>query len=263
MVNQTFSRIVAFMTLAACAVTSQAAPSKQLPIVPPMFQGVHRVVCLGDSITEQGEQPGGYVWLIRHYLAHLYPDQHIETLNAGISGHKSNDMLGRFQRDVLDKKPDLITISVGVNDVWHGFFNHPNGDGPNGIPLKDYVANVEAMVTQAQAQKIKVVILSATVIEENLEDIKNTKAIRYNEALFKVARAHMCPYVDLQKSFRALIQTYRTVTGGHDNLLTVDGVHMNSSGNKVMAHTILSTLGVPAEAQARVQDQVAREMSGS
>ena len=119
---------------------------------PKLLKGVHRVVTMGDSITQGGEDPGGYVWLVRHYLKALYPSQRIEVLNAGISGHKSNDMLKRFQKDVIDKKPDLVTISVGVNDVWHGFYdNHPLGDGPRGVPLEDYRKNVEAMISLAQA----------------------------------------------------------------------------------------------------------------
>ncbi|MDR3691984.1 MAG: SGNH/GDSL hydrolase family protein [Fimbriimonas sp.] len=228
--------------------------------IPPLLKGVHRVVCLGDSITQMGEGPGGYVWLVRHYLKNLYPDQTIETLNAGISGHKSTDMIARYQRDVLDRKPDLVTISVGVNDVWHGFYdNHPLGDGPRGVPIDDYRRNVDTMVAQAQTAGIRVVMLSTTVIEEDLSNRENAKAAKYNGVLREIARAHHCPFVDFQKPFRALIQAYRKGTGGHDNLLTIDGVHMNGSGNEVMAHTILSGLGISPSEQERVQGEVAKE----
>src|SRR4051794_28866505 len=102
--------------LFASAVFAFAFVLASAQVVPKGLQGVHRIVCLGDSITEQGENPGAYVWLVRHFLNDVYPQEHIEVINAGISGHKSTDMLARFQRDVLDKKPDLVTISVGVND---------------------------------------------------------------------------------------------------------------------------------------------------
>lgn len=230
--------------------------------VPPLLQGVHRVVCLGDSITQFGESSGGYVWLVRHYLRDLYPDQNIETINSGISGHKSTDMIARFQRDVLDKKPDLVTISVGVNDVWHGFYdNHPMGDGPRGVSLEDYQKNVDSMVSQAVSAGIKVVVLSTTVIEEDLNNRENAKAAKYNAVLREIARAHQCTFVDFQRPFRTLIQAYQRSTGGRDNLLTVDGVHMNSSGNKVMAHTILTGIGISPRAQEAVQGQVAKEQS--
>ena len=90
---------------AALLVANAIGASRQNPSpVPPLLHGVHRVVCLGDSITQFGEGPGGYVWLVRHYLKDLYPGQSIETLNAGISGHKSTDMIERFRRDVLDQR---------------------------------------------------------------------------------------------------------------------------------------------------------------
>src|ERR1041385_5034001 len=179
--------------------------------LPPILRGVHRVVCLGDSITQGGEGPGGYVGLFRHYLNALYPEQDITVINAGISGHKSTDMLARFQRDVLDKKPDLVTISVGVNDVWHGFYdNHPQGDGPKGVPLEEYRKNVEEMMTMAEKANVKVVLLSTTVIHEDLRHRENAKLVGYNAALQDLARRHKALFVDYQKPFQALIKTYRS-----------------------------------------------------
>ena len=232
---------------------------------PEALRNVHRIVCLGDSITQGGEGPGGYVWLIRHYLKALYPGTagsgDIEVINSGISGHKSTDMLARFKRDVLDHNPDLLTISVGVNDVWHGFYdNHPLGDGPNGIPLDAYRKNVESMVESAEKQHIKVVILSTTVIHEELAGPENVKSEEYNAVLKSIARKHKALFVDYQKPFRDLITAYRRETGGRDLLLTVDGVHMNPLGNRVMAFTLLQGLGISPEARAAVQSAVDADM---
>lgn len=229
---------------------------------PELLAGVQRIVCLGDSITQGGEGPGGYVWLLRHYLAELRPQQPIEVINAGISGHKSNDMLARFQRDVLDKKPDLVTISVGVNDVWHGFYDFaaqkpiPGGNGPRGIPLDTYRKNVEEMVTRAQKAGAKVLILSTTIIHEDLNSPENARLVSYNRALHDLARKHKTLFVDYQKPFQQLIKAYRETTGGRDNFLTVDGVHMNAEGNRVMAHALLTGLGVTPEQREAVQAKV-------
>jgi acyl-CoA thioesterase-1 len=238
-----------FVALAFCLFVPSLAKAAD---VPPLLQGVHRIVCLGDSITQGGEGPGGYVWLVRHYLAALYPQQPIEVINAGISGHKSTDMLARYQKDVLDKKPDLVTISVGVNDVWHGFYdNHPEGDGPRGIPLPEYKQHVEDMITQAEKIGAKVVVLSTTVIHEDDTNKENAKIKNYNAALRELAKKHHATFVDYQKPFWALITAYQKDTGGHELLLTVDGVHMNPTGNRVMAHTLLIGLGItPAEQTA-------------
>jgi lysophospholipase L1-like esterase len=244
------TRIVA--ALLAMAMTAVGAGAQSTPEVPEALRGIHRIVCLGDSITQAGEAPGGYVWLIRKTLSALYPN--MEVINAGISGHKSTDMLARFDRDVLAPKPDLVTISVGVNDVWHGFYdNHPMGDGPRGVPLPEYRKNVEAMVAKAKAANVKVVILSTTVINEDLTNRENAKLVGYNAALRDIAHKDGLLFIDLQRPFQALIKTYRATTGGRDNLLTVDGVHMNPEGNKVMAHTILSGLGVSPEARQQAK----------
>jgi lysophospholipase L1-like esterase len=244
-----FTTLLLALTLTSAY--AQDAP-QTTPGAPEALQGIHKIVCLGDSITEIGESPGGYVWLLRKYLSTLYPN--MEVINSGISGHKSTDMLARFDRDVLEHHPDLVTISVGVNDVWHGFYdNHPMGDGPRGVPLPDYRKNVEAMVAKAKAANIKVVILSTTVIHEDLSNRENAKLAGYNAALRDIARKNGALFIDLQRPFRSLIKTYRSSTGARDNLLTVDGVHMNPEGNKVMAHTILNGLGVSPQARESVK----------
>lgn len=210
------------------------------------LQGVHRIVCLGDSITQFGDGPTGYVGLLRGYLTKVYPPNAIEVVNAGVSGNTSNDELSRLDRDVIQKKPDLVTISVGVNDVWHGFDNtHPSGGGPNGVPLDLYKTNVQKMVTAAQKTGCVVVILAPTVIMEDLNDPRNLVLADYVSALKDIARRHKCLFVDLQTPFQTYLDLART-TGNTDKLLTVDGVHMNDWGNRFMAATILTSLLSPA-----------------
>ena len=97
------------------------------------------------------------------------------------------------------------------------------------------------------------VVLSTTVIHEDLQNRENAKLVGYNAALHDLARKYHGVFVDYQKSFQALIKDYRS-TGARDNMLTVDGVHMNPLGNKIMAYTLLSGLDVPAELRAGVQE---------
>ena len=215
---------------------SQAKP-------PRLLEGVYKIVCMGDSITQAGD-PNGYVAMIRNKLKELYPAQNIAVLNAGISGEKAPDMLRRWTRDILEKDPGLVTLSVGINDVWHGFAGHPNGDGPNGVDLPTYTRDVTTMVDSALEHHIKMVLVSPTVITEDAENIQNRKLQGYVDAERKIAQEHRIPFVELHRMFLDRLAKLRTPNDSALHL-TVDGVHMRPPGDRLMAYGILRTMGVP------------------
>lgn len=204
-----------------------------------------RVVTLGDSITQGGGRPGGYVWQIERALGTLYPDRKIEIVNAGISGHKSTDMLARFQRDVLDKKPDLLTISVGINDIWHGFMpagHHPAGYGPRRVPLEDYRRNVESMIQAARRAGVEVVLFTTTIFEDDPKSIRNLRAASYNDAIRELARKYDLRVADQYRAFMDAWSANRA-TGAK---LTTDQVHLAPAGDTLMARTALLAFGIRA-----------------
>ncbi len=228
----------------------EVASSHELP---PTLKDTKRIVMLGDSITEKGENPGGYVWLLQRYFNILYPDRKIEIINGGISGNKSTDMAGRFQRDVLDKKPDLITINVGVNDVWHGFYDfknnetHPLGDLPAGVTLPLYREKLISMILAAQKAGIRVVLLSPTPIYEDPDNPENRRLTQYIETMREVASQNNCLFINLNIPLTEVIRVYQKHAGMMQNVVTYDGVHLNKIGNRIIAYTILRSLGIPDE----------------
>jgi acyl-CoA thioesterase I len=227
--------------------------------LPPILKDTKRIVMLGDSITEKGGNPGGYVWFLQRYFNILYPDRKIEIINAGISGNKSTDMAGRFQRDVLDKKPDLITINVGVNDVWHGFYDfknnqkHPLGDLPGGVTLPLYREKLISMILAAQKAGIRVVLLSPTPIYEDPDNLENRRLTQYIEVMGKVASQHNCLFINLNMPLTEVIAVYQKHAGMMQNVVTYDGVHLNKIGNRIIAYTILRSLGIPDEDIKKLQ----------
>src|SRR5579864_5497936 len=144
-----------------------------------------KIAFLGDSITQGGMGPTGYVTLVIQGLK--ANGVHATAIGAGVSGHKSNDMLARLQRDVIDKKPEWMTLSCGVNDVWHG---------AKGVPLDQYKQNITQIVEKAQAAGIKVLILT-TMITENPEEPNNQKLAAYNDFLRELAKEKKCLLADL------------------------------------------------------------------
>ena len=191
---------------------------------------------LGDSITQGGwGSRNGYVRLIVAGLA--TNGITVKPVPAGIGGHKSNQMLERLDRDVLQKKPDWMTLSCGVNDVWHG---------EKGIPLDQYKTNITAIVDRCQKAGVQVVLLTSTPIGENLDNGNNAKLAPYNEFLRSLARDKQCRLADLSADFHAAIKA-RSATGATGNGFTTDGVHMNPAGNRLMALGVLRALGLSAD----------------
>ncbi len=191
-----------------------------------------KVAFLGDSITQGGwDNPAGYVRLVVAGFA--ANGINVIPVPAGIGGHKSNQMLERLRRDVLEKQPDWMTLSCGVNDVWHG---------ANGVPLDQYRTNITAIVDQCEAAGVKVVILTATVIGEELANANNQKLAPYNEFLRSLAKARGCRLADLN----ALFQENIKASAKPGRVLTSDGVHMNSAGDQLMAQGVLQALGLDA-----------------
>lgn len=190
-----------------------------------------KIAFLGDSITESGwSSPNGYVKLV---IAGLKAnDVNIEAVPAGISGHKSNQMLERLEHDVLSKKPQWMTLSCGVNDVWHG---------KNGVPLELYKENITKILELASAADVRVVILTATVIQEQLDSPQNQQLAGYNEFLRALAHEHHLPLADLNALFHERIKA-ANLPGG--KVLTTDGVHMNDAGNRLMARGVLRAFGL-------------------
>lgn len=211
-----------------------SAASLSLAAIP--IKSGEKVAFMGDSITQGGQNNHtGYVQLIARGLA--ANDVKIEVIGAGISGHKSNDMLARLENDVLSKKPQWMTLSCGVNDVWHG---------ERGVALPDYQKNITAIVDKAQAANIKVIILTSTMIHENPETPENKKLAAYNDFLRKLAKEKKCLLADLNADMQAAIaeaaKTQPKPANG--NYLTSDGVHMAPAGDRMMATGVLKTLGL-------------------
>jgi len=193
-----------------------------------------KIAFLGDSITQGGKSsPSGYVNLVSQGLA--ANGVTVEVIGAGISGHKSNQMLDRLEKDVLSKKPQWMTLSCGVNDVWHG---------QNGVLIDDYKKNITAIVDQAKAAGIQVVVLTSTMIGEDQANPNNQKLIPYNEFLRTLAKEKNCRLADLNTLMQAEVSKANTPG---KNALTGDGVHMAFPGNKMMAIGVLQSLGLSTE----------------
>ncbi len=196
------------------------------------------VAFLGDSITAYGNvAPGGYLHLVANGLK--AEGVSISIIPAGISGHKSDQMLARVEKDVLVKKPQWMLLSCGVNDVWHG---------ERGVQLEAYKTNIAEIVRSAQEAGVKVMLLTSTMIREDQQGAENQKLIAYNDYLRELAEEKGCLLADLNKAMQEAVEKAKT-TG---EKITTDGVHMAFGGNKMMAAGILRAFGVEEAKLAKI-----------
>lgn len=195
-----------------------------------------KIAFLGDSITQLGNSHKyGYVHLV--IIGLKAAGVEAVAVPAGICGHKSDNMLARVDRDVIAKKPQWMLLSCGVNDVCQG------------VELDAYKKNITEICDKAEKAGIKIMILTATMIREDPKNDLNKKLAAYNDFLRAFAAERKYLLADLNADMQTLVAA--KTKGG--NALTVDGVHMNLAGDKMMAAGILKAFGVPAEKFADIE----------
>jgi lysophospholipase L1-like esterase len=199
-----------------------------------------RIIFLGDSITQQGAGPKGYVSLIKNVLAEMQKDLGIEVIGAGVSGNKVPDLQKRLDRDVLMKKPTLVVIYIGINDVWHGE-NNPK----NGTPKDKFEEGLKDIITKIKAAGANVLLCTPTVIGEKTGGGNKLDAQldEYSAISRKLAKEMEVPLCDLRKAFLDYLKE-NNADNKEKGLLTGDRVHLNEAGNRLVAEVMLKALGI-------------------
>lgn len=217
--------IVVCMTLAGC---SAFAPHE--------LKANDTIVFFGDSITYFGNQPGGYVTLVREAVAKDSPHQDIQVIGAGISGNKISDLTARVDRDVIAKKPTIVVIYIGINDVWHW--------RRNGGTTQDAFENgLNELIDKIQAAGGRVILATPTVIGEkkNGANMWDPWLDEYAAITRKVAADRHVPLVDLRALFKSYIEKHNPDNAAQ-GVLTKDTVHLNPIGDKLVAKQMLKAL---------------------
>jgi lysophospholipase L1-like esterase len=197
-----------------------------------------KVVFFGDSITEAGVNPGGFI-TIADSLLNAGKTAGYEMIGAGVSGNKVYDLYLRMEEDVISKSPDIVVIWVGVNDVWH----KKMGTGTDADKFERFY---RALIAKFKAAHIKLILCTpATIGEKNDESNEQDGDLnKYSNIIRKIASEEQLTLVDLRAEF-----TLYEKTNNPDNLekgiLTADGVHLNHAGNlfvaKLMSEAIRKT----------------------
>jgi lysophospholipase L1-like esterase len=192
-----------------------------------------KIIFFGDSITQAGVQPGGYVDLIKRDLG----TENYDVIGAGIGGNKVYDLYLRMEDDVLNKKPDLVVIYIGVNDVWHKLSSR------TGTDYDKFIGFYNALIKKIQNNGAKVVLCTPAVIGEKKDGANEMDADldKYSGAIRDIAAKNNLPLCDLRKIFTEYNHAKNT-EDKEKGILTSDGVHLNTEGNQAVAANLLAII---------------------
>ena len=194
-----------------------------------------RVVFLGDSITQGCAGPGGYITLFRAALEKDHKDLGVEVIGAGISGHKVPDLEKRLDRDVIEKKPTIVVIYIGINDVWHS-------QSGKGTPKDAYETGLKSLIQRITKAGARPVLCTPSVIGEKLAgNPLDTMLDEYAQISRNVAKETKTQLIDLRAAFLAYLKEHNKENKDR-GVLTGDGVHLNAAGNQFVADQMLAGL---------------------
>ncbi len=186
-----------------------------------------RIVCFGDSITGAYYHTGGQrAWCDMLGLAvqRVYPQARLEMVNAGISGNTTAAGLARIETDVIAKRPHLVVVMFGMNDVAR-------------LPLDDFVANLSTIIRRSQAAGAAVILCTPNAVYEN-SGRPMAKLAELSQRVRKLAKEQNLSLADCFAETSALQE--------RDHLAWMlgmsDEIHPNMNGHRLMAEVMAHTL---------------------
>ncbi len=210
------------------------------------FENGDKLVMIGDSITDSGRQKplgegrdalgNGYVSLVDALLGAVYPQLGVRVVNKGTGGNTVRNLEERWQEDVLDQKPDWLSIMIGINDVWRQF------DVPRltecHVHQFEYEKTLDQLLAKASEVVSKqIILMSPYMIEPNDKDPMRSRMDEYGHTCAALAKKHKAIFVDTQAAFNAVLEHV------HPMSLAWDRIHPNRTGHTVIARAFLKSVG--------------------
>ena len=202
---------------------------------------------IGDSITDScrtrpaGEglfdpYGKGYVNMVKAFLDARYPECPVRLINKGNGGDTVRELAARWQEDVLDQKPQWVSIMIGINDVWRQF------DSPkipeHHVGLEEYEATLEKLITTTLPTLKGLILATPYFIEPNLADPMRVRMDAYGAVVRNLAAKYDAILVDTQAGFDRMLEHM------HPMALAWDRVHPNSSGHALLAECFLDAISI-------------------
>ncbi len=204
---------------------------------------IMKILFFGDSITDMGRsmketEPSsiwsygsGYPMFVASSLYREDPLKY-EVINRGISGHRIVDLYARVKKDVWVEKPDVLSILIGINDLWHEFNNE------NGVEIDRFEKVYRMLIedTKKELPEVKIIlcepfVLKGSATEEHYDGF--LKVYDYARVVKKIAEEYGCRFLPLQEKFNEAAKKHGVTS------YLYDGVHPMVAGATLIADTWL------------------------
>lgn len=245
--RRSFIKKAALGTIAAISIPeilSAAMPKGKIKAIKLLRDQV--ILFQGDSITDSGrnkEDTGfntarnlgsGYPLLAGAALLNKYEALNLKVYNKGISGNKVYQLAERWDKDCLDLKPDVLSILIGVNDIWHKLNGTYNGTIE--IYRNDYIALLER--TMKALPNVKLIICEPFAVNgvKAVDDKWYPEFYDYQKSAREIAKQFRATFIPFQSVYD---EAQKRAPGSY---WTGDGVHPTLAGAQLMAKAWMKAL---------------------
>ncbi|MFL6517290.1 MAG: SGNH/GDSL hydrolase family protein, partial [Bacillus sp. (in: firmicutes)] len=177
----------------------------------------------------------GYVSFVDGLMQAVYPELGIRVVNKGINGHTVRDLLVRWEEDVINQKPDWLSIMIGINDVWRQYDTPFITDWH--VYLDEYEHTLRKLITETKPFVKEIVLMTPFYLESNESDPMRRSMDKYGQVVKEIAEETNCLFVDTQAAFNIVLKDLYSAT------LAWDRVHPSTAGHMVLARAFLKEIG--------------------
>lgn len=187
-----------------------------------------RMLFQGDSITDAlrdrrnyHDMGKGYPKYASEFIKEKHLETDIEFINLGISGNRTSELFDRLYPDTVDLKPDVISILIGVNDIWHRY---------NSIPVKttdaQFALNYRCILEELRrSTEAKIIMIAPYILDKEDKDYLRPELERILPIVEELAKEFADVYIPLNRIFEEALKTQPEPL-----YYSEDGVHPNDKG---------------------------------
>ncbi len=211
-----------------------------------LFEKNDTILFIGDSISDyERARPVGeglfnawgrsYVADVGALLNCMYPELALRIVNMGIGGNQVRDLDARWETDVMERKPDWVSVLIGINDVWRQF------DSPympeTHVPPEEFEKTYEKLILRTLPHVKGMILMTPYFMEPNRADAMRARMDEYGAVVRELAEKYGLVFVDLQAAWDRLFAHM------HPMNICWDRVHPNQIGCMYIAKQFLSAVG--------------------